>query len=149
VSDPGGGETALRLERLIPSPREVLFALWMEPAQLVKWWAPDGYEALVHDLDVQPGGRWRIGLRRPDGGMATTSGVYRIVEPPRRLAFTWAWEDEHGTRGPESEVTVSFETAPGGTHIVLQHKRFESRQARDRHNAGWSACFDRQATITA
>ena len=149
MSDPGGGETALRLERLIPSPREVLFALWMEPTQLVKWWAPDGYEALVHDLDVQPGGRWRIGLRRPDGGTATTSGVYRIVEPPRRLAFTWAWEDERGTRGPESEVTVSFETAPGGTRIVLEHKRFESLQARDRHNAGWSACFDRQATITA
>ena len=147
MSDAHESDTALRLERLIPSPRDVLFALWMEPAQLVKWWAPDGYEAVVRDLDIQPGGRWRISLRRSDGGLVTTSGVYRIVDPPRRLAFTWAWEDEHGTRGAESEVTVNFETAPGGTRIVLRHKRFESRQARDRHTAGWSACFDRQTTI--
>ena len=149
MSDVDKGKTALRLERLIPSPREVLFARWMEPDQLVKWWAPDGYEAVVRDLDIQPGGRWRISLRRPDGGLVTTSGVYLIVDPPRRLAFTWAWEDESGARGPESEVTVSFEAAPGGTRIVLRHQRFESGQARDRHNAGWSACFDRQTTITA
>jgi len=38
-------ETTLRLERLIPSPPEVLFALWTEPAQLLKWWGPEGYES--------------------------------------------------------------------------------------------------------
>ena len=29
-------ETTLRIERLITSPPEVLFALWIEPAQLLK-----------------------------------------------------------------------------------------------------------------
>ena len=83
-------ETILRIERWIASPPEVLFALWIEPAQLLKWWAPDGCEACVDVLDVKPGGRWRTTLLKPDGGEATTSGIYRIVEPPRRLSFTWA-----------------------------------------------------------
>jgi uncharacterized protein YndB with AHSA1/START domain len=140
-------ETTLRLERLIPSPPEVLFALWTDPAQLLRWWGPEGYEASVHVLDARPGGRWRTTLRGSDGNVLAMSGVYRIVEPPRRLAFTWAWEDASGGRGHETEVTVNFEATPGGTRLVLLQKRFESKQARDNHNIGWSSSFDRLTKI--
>jgi uncharacterized protein YndB with AHSA1/START domain len=142
-------ETALRLERLIPSPPEVLFAFWTEPAKLLTWWGPEGYEASVHSLDTKPDGRWRITLRRSDTGVRAVSGVYRIVEPPRRLAFTWAWEDESGTRGQETEVTVTFEATPGGTRLVLLQQRFESKQARDNHTVGWSSGFDRLTRAAA
>jgi len=147
MSDAKVSETTLRLERLIPAPPEILFALWTEPAQLLKWWAPEGYEPSVHALDTRPGGLWRTTLRRSDGSMLATSGVYRIVEPPRRLAFTWAWEDERGARGHETEVTVDFEATPGGTRLVLVQRRFESKLARDNHTNGWSASFDRLADI--
>ena len=143
------GDATLRLERLIPSPPEALFALWVEPAQLLKWWAPDGYEPAVDILDTRPGGRWRMILRRPDGGAMATSGVYRIVEPPRRLVFTWAWEDQGGARGHETEVAVDFEPAPGGTRLVLVQQRFESKPARDNHTRGWSASIERMEKILA
>jgi uncharacterized protein YndB with AHSA1/START domain len=140
-------ETTLRLERLIPAPPELLFALWTEPAQLVRWWAPEGFEASVRVLDVRPGGRWRTTLHRSDGGVLALSGIYRIIEPPHRLAFTWAWEDESGARGHETEVVVTFEATPGGTRLVLQQQSFESKQARDGHHAGWWSCFDRLTQI--
>ena len=149
LSDAPASETTLRLERLIPAPPELLFGLWTEPAELVRWWAPEGYEISVDVLDLSPGGRWRTVLRRSDGNMLAISGVYRAIEPPRRLVFSWAWEDERGARGHETEVTVSFEPTQGGTRLVLLHQRFESRQARDGHDAGWSASFDRLATIAA
>jgi uncharacterized protein YndB with AHSA1/START domain len=142
-------EAALRLERLIPSPPETLFALWTDPAQLVRWWAPEGYEAAVQSLDVTPGGGWRVAMRSADGGVLTTSGVFRVVEPPGRLAFTWAWEDEHGARGHETEVVVRFEPTPGGTRLVLVQSRFETPRVRDNHTAGWSSCFDRMAKLVA
>ena len=147
MSDAEVSETTLRLERLIPSPPEVLFAFWTEPAQLLRWWGPEGYETSVQALDTRPGGRWRTTLRRSDGSVLAMSGVYRIVEPPRRLAFTWAWEDESGARGHETEVMVSFEATPGGTRLVLLQQRFETKQARDNHNIGWSSGFDRLAKI--
>src|SRR6266849_9573251 len=143
MTDTEMSDTTLRLERLIPSPPEILFALWTEPAQLLKWWAPEGYEPSVHVLDTRPGGRWRTTLRRSDGSILATSGVYRIVEPPRRLAFTWAWEDESGARGHETEVMVSFEATQGGTRLVLLQKRFGSNPARDNHNVGGASSFDR------
>jgi uncharacterized protein YndB with AHSA1/START domain len=142
-------ETTLRIERLIASPPDVLFALWIEPVYLLKWWTPDGCEASVDALDVRPGGAWRTTLRKPDGSQASTSGVYRIVEPPRRLSFTWAWEGDDGARGHESEVTVTFEATPGGTRLVLVQQRFESKDVCDRHVVGWSAALDRMTKTTS
>jgi len=52
---------------LIPAPPAFLFSLWTEPAQLLQWWAPEGYEPSLDSFDARPGGRWRIVLRRPDG----------------------------------------------------------------------------------
>jgi uncharacterized protein YndB with AHSA1/START domain len=147
MSNAKESETTLRLERLIASPPEVLFGLWTEPVQLLKWWGPDGYETSVHALETRPGGRWRIILRRSDGSALAMSGVYRIIEPPRRLAFTWAWENASGARGHETEVEVNFEATPGGTRLVLLQQRFESKQARDNHNVGWSSSFDRLTKV--
>ncbi len=86
-------------------------------------------------------------MRKPDGNEITTSGVYHIVDPPHRLSFTWAWEGADGVRGHETEVTVTFEAAPGGTRLVLVQQRFDSKQARDGHSGGWSAAFDRMAAM--
>jgi uncharacterized protein YndB with AHSA1/START domain len=147
VSEVDQSETTLHLVRLIPSPPEALFKLWTEPAQLARWWAPDGLEAQVDVLDTTVGGRWRIILRRPDRSELAMSGVFVVVEPPRRLAFTWAWEDADRARGHATEVTVSFEPAPGGTRLVLVQQRFESRQARDNHTRGWTMSFDRMTHI--
>jgi len=75
--------------------------------------------------------------------------VCRVVETPRHLAFTWAWEDENGARGHETDVTVSFEATSGGTRLMLLQQRFESKHARDNHNVGGSSCFDRLTKIVA
>ena len=147
MTDIEANDTTLRLERMIAVPPETLFALWVDPAQLIKWWAPDGYQASVEALETMPGGRWRVGLHGPDGAGPSMSGVYRIVEPPRRLAFSWAWDGEGGARGHQSEVTVNFEAVPGGTRLVLLPQAFEGRSARDRHNNGWSAALGQLANV--
>jgi len=146
----GADETGrtLRLERFIPSSPFELFTLWIEPEHVARWWAPDGYKAAVHDLDVRPGGRWRIVLRGSGGRELAMGGFYHIVEPPQRLAFSWTWEEEPGTRGSETEVTVSFEPVQGGTRLVLVHQNFHSKDARDRHSVGWSASFDRLTDLS-
>lgn len=147
MTDIEANDTTLRLERMIAVPPETLFALWVDPAQLIKWWAPDGYQASVEALETMPGGRWRVGLHGPGGAGPSMSGVYRIVEPPRRLAFSWAWDGEGGARGHQSEVTVNFEAVPGGTRLVLLHQAFEGRPARDRHNNGWSTALGQLANV--
>ena len=135
-------ETELHLERLIAAPPERVYALWTDPALLVKWWGPEGHDVPASALDVRPGGKWRTTMRSPEGKTHTVSGIYRVLDPPKRLVFTWAWENEQGQRGHETEVSVTFTAAPGGTRLVLLQKEFESVNARDLHNTGWSSALN-------
>ena len=136
-------DRVLELERLIPAPPERLFAYWTEPDLLVKWFGPEGFDVPSHDLDIRPGGRWRTTMRTPDGKLRTVSGVYNTIEPPRRLVFTWGWDDDHGVRGHETEVTVTFEPTPGGTRLKLVQQVFQTNEMRDLHNGGWASSFNK------
>ncbi len=132
----------LRLERLIAAPPEELFRLWTTPELLVTWWGPEGVDIPEHSFDIRPGGNWRTTMRQPDGTRNTVSGKYLEIDPPRRLVFTWAWEDAQGVRGHETIVDVRFELMPGGTRLVLHQARFVDEESRNRHQRGWSSSFD-------
>lgn len=136
-------DTELRLERLIAATPDRVFAHWVEPALLIKWWGPEGYDVPFHAIDARPGGQWRTTMRAPDGKRFTVSGIYRTIEPPRRVVFSWAWEDDKGVRGHETEVTVNLEPAPGGTRLVLVQKEFDTKDSRDRHGEGWGSALNR------
>lgn len=135
-------DDVLQIERLIAAPPERVFAHWVEPALLVKWWGPEGYDIPDQTLDPRPGGQWRTTMRSPEGKRMTVSGVYRSIESPKRLVFTWAWEDEQGARGHETEVTVMFAPAPGGTKITITQRAFATADSRGQHQHGWNSTLN-------
>jgi uncharacterized protein YndB with AHSA1/START domain len=141
VQSNAGGDV-LTIERLIAAPPERVFELWTDPEMLARWWGPDGYEIPASAMDVRPGGRWRTTMRSPEGTLHTVSGVYRTIDPPRRLVFTWAWDDDKGVRGHETEVTVTFQSAPGGTKLALTQQTFQNADQRARHEHGWQSSFN-------
>jgi uncharacterized protein YndB with AHSA1/START domain len=140
-------DTVLRIERLIVATPEHLFGLWTRPDQFAKWFGPEGYEIRNHSLDVRPGGKWRATMRSTDGSKITVSGAYRTIDPPHKLVFTWAWDDDKGVRGHETEVTVTFAAAPGGTRLTLVQQRFETADGRNKHNMGWTSTLDKLARL--
>ena len=81
-------------------------------------------------------------MRMPDG-VHVASGVYREIEPPRRLVFTWRWEDGEGPKEGETLVTVELHERDGGTELVLTHERFADTDARDGHEQGWTSALNR------
>ena len=131
----------LRMERTIAAAPQRLFELWTDPEELIKWWGPEGFTTPQHAIDVRPGGRWRTTMRSPDGKNHTVSGIYRAIEPPKRLVFTWGWDDDAGMRGHETEVTVTFEPVTGGTRMVLVQQGFADADSRGRHEHGWGSSF--------
>jgi uncharacterized protein YndB with AHSA1/START domain len=140
-------DRTLRVERLIAAPPERVFDLWTEPDLLVQWWGPEGYAVPSHDLDVRPGGQWTTTLRGTDGLLRIVSGVYRVIEPPHRLVMSWAWHDDQGRRGNESEIVVTFDPAPGGTRLVLLQQEFATTADRDGHAGGWTSSFNKLSKI--
>jgi uncharacterized protein YndB with AHSA1/START domain len=140
-------DSELRIERLIAAPPEQVFSYWTEPSLLVKWWGPEGCDIPRSEIDLRPGGRWTTTMCWPNGNEATVSGVYRKIDPPRRLEFTWAFHDDKGERGHETLVAITCDEAPGGTRLVLLQREFQTKEQRDRHSEGWSSSFNKLATM--
>jgi len=136
-------DNVLEMERLIPAPPERVFEYWTEPELVAKWFGPGDFDVPSSDLDLRPGGKWRTTIRSPEGTLRTVSGVYSTIEPPRRLVFTWAWDDDNGVRGHETQVTVTLEPTPGGTRLRLVQEDFQNREVRDRHNGGWASSLSK------
>lgn len=127
----------LVVTRTLDAPRTLVFRAWTDPAQLVRWWGPEGFTTPECKMDVREGGAWRTCMRSPDGNDYKVRGVYREIVEPERLAFTWAWEDDSGATGHETLVTVTFAERAGKTLLRLSHRIFESKKARDAHQQGW------------
>jgi uncharacterized protein YndB with AHSA1/START domain len=140
-------DRTLRLEREFKAPPERVFAAFTDPKLLAQWWGPEGMSCPVCEIDLRVGGHWRTCMRGAEGEH-WVSGVYREILPPRRLAFTWAWE-ENGVRGHETVVEIEFAPAGRNTRIVLTQRTFETKDGRDNHSKGWTssfACLDRFLT---
>jgi uncharacterized protein YndB with AHSA1/START domain len=131
----------LRLERIFAATPQQMFDAWTKADQLARWWGPEGATIPSHDLDVREGGAWITTMRHADGGENTVSGVYRLIDPPRRLVFTWAWHND-GVRGHETEVALDFEPVDGGTRMVLIQKTFQSADMCEKHGMGWTSSFN-------
>lgn len=142
--DPDTGTEAdrtLTITRRLAVPREAVFRAWTDPAELVKWWGPEGMTTPVCEMDVRPGGAWRTCMLGSGGDEHYCSGVYREIAPPERLSFTWAWETD-GERGHETLVTLEFHARDGGTELVLTQRVFETVEGRRQHNKGWVSSID-------
>jgi uncharacterized protein YndB with AHSA1/START domain len=132
----------LILMRDLKAPREKVFAAWTDPALAAQWWCPSGCTLLSCEMDVRPGGKWHRSLRVSDGSVITKYGVYREVEAPARLVFTYGTDDGNGTIDPETVVSLTFAEAPGGTRLTLWHTGFQDVAVRDSHIGGWTTSME-------
>lgn len=136
----------LRLRRTFAAPRERVFRAWTVPEEMKKWKGPGAMSTPVAEVDLRPGGRYRIHMQPPDGTVThRLVGLYRVVDPPKKLVYTWRWENEPELA--ETLVTVEFLDRGGNTELVLTHELFPNDDARKRHEAGWTACFDKLASV--
>jgi uncharacterized protein YndB with AHSA1/START domain len=140
-------DRVLEIERLIPAPPERVFEYWTEPELLARWFGPEGCDVPTRNLDVRPGGKWRTTIRSPEGKLRTVSGVYNLIDRPRRLVFTWGWDNDDGARGHETEVTVTLEPTPGGTRLKLVQQLFQTSEARNLHNGGWTSSLNKMQKL--
>jgi len=137
----------LRLQRSFAAPRERVFQAWTTPAEMKQWKAPGDMTTPLAEVDLRPGGKYRIHMRASDGAEHHLVGVYRVVEPPKKLVYTWRWENEPDA--PETLVTVEFFERGGATDLVLTHELFPNEEARSKHEHGWTGCLDKLARVVA
>jgi uncharacterized protein YndB with AHSA1/START domain len=138
-------ERTLTITRTLDAPRTLAFKVWSQPEHLARWWGPRGFTLPRCEMEFRPGGAFYLVMRSPEGTDHRLRGVYREIAPPERIACTWAWEDDEGKLGHETILTISFAEAGEKTRLTLHQAVFESREARDAHQDGWTTCLERLA----
>ena len=139
-------ETELEITRTFDVPSRSLFAAWTSPEHLKHWQgAPLGFTTTSQEVDLRPGGKFRICMRSPEGVDHWLQGAYREVVPPQRLSFTHAWLDAKGKPGNETLVTITFADRGEKSELTLRQTGFPSVQACDGHKLGWHSTLDRLA----
>jgi uncharacterized protein YndB with AHSA1/START domain len=145
-------DRALVLTRVLDAPRELVFAAWVDPAQIVRWFGPRNIAAAVEGMEVRAGGSYRITLRATDTGETyALHGVYREVAPPERLVFSWVWEEDCPThvKDVETVVTVMLRALGAKTELVLHHATFDVPSMQASTTRGWTVSLDRLAELLA
>jgi uncharacterized protein YndB with AHSA1/START domain len=140
MADSGG--LTLRLDRVLPAPRALLFRACTEPDELAQWWGPHGFTTPEVDLDLRVGGGYRFGMQPPDGELFHLSGEFREIEPPARLVYTFRWE-EPDPEDRETLVTMTLQDRGDSTEVALVQSGFATEARRALHVDGWTDCLER------
>src|SRR5271166_4349847 len=135
----------LVITRIFDAPRELVFKAWTEPERAVRWWGPQGFTTAYCEMDIRPGGIYRVCMRSPEGTEHRQRGVCREIVAPERIVFTFAWEDADGKPGHELLTTVTFAEHGTGTKLTLHQAVFQTAEACQSHRGGWTSCLERFA----
>lgn len=104
--------------RLFDAPRELVFEAWTNPQHLEQWWGPNGFTTTIYEMDVRPGGVWRLVMHGPDGRDYKNKLVYLEVKKPERLVYKH--DPEKGSEPGNFEVTVTFDARGEKTEVTMR-----------------------------
>jgi uncharacterized protein YndB with AHSA1/START domain len=144
----GMADDELFIDREFDAPIALVWRLWEDVDHRRRWWAPAPFETVCLESDFREGGAWRARIAAPEWGEKGHGGVYRRIERERRLAFTFAWDEDSGPT-LETLVTVTLEEVGGKTRQRFHQTPFEDVATRDCHIGGWSSLLSRQAAYVA
>ncbi len=122
------GKPAVRFERTLGHPVDVVWEAVTDPARLAHWFPT------TVDVDLREGGAMAFAF--PDGSMEDMTGRVTALDPPQLFAFLWG----------EDELRLELEPAGAGCRLRLTHFLTRSDEAA-RTAAGWHVCLDRLAEL--
>jgi uncharacterized protein YndB with AHSA1/START domain len=86
-------------------------------------------------------------MRDPAGGSeAGAAGEYSVVEPPRRLVFTWVWDDQPDL--PQL-IELDFSEHDGRTTVRMTNSAIPTEGRLESQERGWQVCYDNLERLLA
>lgn len=144
----------LVLERVIDVPRDLAWACWTQPEHLKQWFTPRPWTVTECEIDLRPGGVFRVLQSSPEGESMNLINCYLEVVPNQRLVWTEALRpgyrpsnapflDEVG----HFTAVITFEALDANRTRYTAHVMHASQPGRDKHaemgfKDGWGTSLD-------
>jgi uncharacterized protein YndB with AHSA1/START domain len=157
------GELDLVLERTLNGPRDLVWRAWTDPALLKQWFAPRPYMISELEMDLKPGGIFRIRMTGPDGfdtGHGNAGCVLEVVEG-EKLSWTSALGPQYrpaqmgeGCESFPMTAIVTLADAGNGKTLYRAVALHKDQADRDQHEAmgfqdGWGTCASQLEELAA
>ena len=108
----------LVLTRVFDAPPDLVFDVWTNPQHVAQWWGPYGFTTTISEMNVEPGGDWRLVMHGPDGRDYRNHLVFLEVDRPAKLVYKH--QPEPGTEPVSFQTTVTFENESGQTRVTMR-----------------------------
>ena len=135
------GEREIVTTTVIAAPRARVFEAWVDPAQMVRWWGPDGFTTTMQEMDLRPGGVWQFIMHRPDGADYKNKSIFEEIVKPERIVYAHL-------SGPAFRMTATFDEQGGRTTVTMRMV-FESAKERDQAVKVFGAVEGAKQTLPA
>jgi uncharacterized protein YndB with AHSA1/START domain len=140
---------AIHVEVSVSTPLDKLWQAWTESERITSWFAPEAH------IEARRDGPFELFFDPSDHNHQCTKGcVITILEPERRLGFSWKGPDhlaELMNNRVLTSVLVTFHDEDGSTRVVLEHSGWgegkEWEQAREWHQREWEAALRELKTV--
>ena len=125
----------LTYDIVIEARPELVYEYLTDATALLEWIAQRAESNRVADGRI----RWHF------ANGAVMLGRYLELTPPRRLVFSYGWQDDDMGVPPESTIVeIDLVAHPRGTHLKLVHRLLPD-SAVDEHRHGWDYFLRRLA----
>lgn len=134
MNDAPPASRSVVVERDFPWPPEKLWRALTQPHLIEAWLMKNDFAPVVGH---------RFNLRGDWGGVLDCE--VRLVEPERRLSYTWDFTHEDPAFDLRSVVTFTLEPTAAGTRLQVEQVGFrpEQKQAFGGARAGWARFLDK------
>ncbi len=142
----GMGISTIRLEVSIASSLNRVWLAWTSSDRITAWFAPEA------NVEARVGGPFELFFDPASHDRQSTKDcIFTLVEPMRRMGFTWRGPDQFAEvmNDPTSltSVMVIFQDESGVTRVVVEHggwgKGDEWEEARAWHHRAWKDVLGR------
>lgn len=108
----------VQLHRVLSAPTERVYRAFTDAVAMVKWFAPHGFTAKVHHLDVRTGGSYKMSFTNfTTKSIQAFGGKYLEVKPNELLKYIDQFEDPN--MPGQMQVTITFREVMVGTEIKI------------------------------
>jgi len=136
----------LKHVRVFSAPPERVYRALIDPAAIAKWSAPDGFTAIVHELEAKVGGRFRISfVNFTNGQTHTFGGEYRELILNQKVVATDRFDDAN----LPGEILTTYELRPVsvGTELAIEQAGLPDVIPADACRMGWQQSLELLARL--
>ena len=108
----------VRLHKILKTSPERVYKAFLDPDALVKWMAPHGFTAKVHQLDARVGGTYKMSFANFGSGKSHSfGGEYLELVPNERIRNTDKFDDPN--LPGVMTTTVTLKKVLVGTELTI------------------------------